>query len=69
VQRAPAQRSVTQPSDWALIKFDGLESGIGDRQRIAGHRIADKELVFSVRALPYAEAKFAGVTGQSYAAL
>lgn len=45
-----------------LIKFNGLKTRIGNRQRIPGYRITGPEMVLGVSAFTYADEKFSGLT-------
>lgn len=45
-----------------LIKFNGLKTRIGNRQRIPGYRVTGPEMVLGVSAFPYANEKFSGLT-------
>ena len=45
-----------------LVKFNGLKTRVGMRQRIPGCRIARPEMVFGVGAFPHAKEKIAALT-------
>src|ERR1700682_5260894 len=45
-----------------LIKFNGLQTRIGNRQRIPGHGVTGSEMVFGVCALAHAQDEFSGLT-------
>jgi hypothetical protein len=50
-----------------LIKFNRLQTRIGNRQRISAYRITDSELVLGVSAFPYANEKFSDLTSDTAA--
>ncbi|HXQ26363.1 MAG TPA: hypothetical protein VN822_08170 [Candidatus Acidoferrales bacterium] len=50
-----------------LVELNGLETRIGNRQRITGHRANRSELVFGVSAFAHANEKFAGLASDTAA--
>lgn len=44
-----------------LIKFNGLKTWIGKRQRIPRYGVTSPEIVFGVSAFPHADEKFSGL--------
>jgi len=52
-----------------LIKFNGLETRIGHRQRIPGYSVTGPEMVFGVSAFPNSDEKFSGLTSDTAATI
>ena len=44
------------------MKFNGLKTRIGNRQRIPGCRVTGPEMVFGASAFPHTEEKISGLT-------